>query len=179
VLVFARGAAADAARAGSCLIPHSDARNIFHAAMLLGLHRRIELDARALEFHTPAAGADFVGSDDLVAKIQVKPRLFRERHDLAPLTFSVQGGWVEFERCLATPDVMPIIRCPDCTSAFFVDRAIGLSFSWRLPLILAQQGGAHAGSKGLDAQSEDRVGSRCRLQAFHRALPHGASFAAR
>ena len=76
MLVFARGAAADAARAGLCLtIPRSDARNNFHAAMLLGLHRRIDLYVRALEFYSPAAGADFVGSDDLVAKIQVKTRL--------------------------------------------------------------------------------------------------------
>jgi large subunit ribosomal protein L1 len=58
---------------GVCKLPHGTGRTVFAKG-------EREAEARA-------AGADFVGAEDLVAKIQ--------------------GGWLEFDKAIATPDMMP------------------------------------------------------------------------
>lgn len=61
---------------GSVVLPNGTGRQVRVAVFAKG-----EKEKEALE-----AGADFTGSDDLVAKIQ--------------------GGWLEFDKAVATPDMM-------------------------------------------------------------------------
>ena len=62
---------------GVCKLPHGTGRSVRILVFAKG-----EREAEA-----KAAGADFVGAEDLVAKIQ--------------------GGWLDFDKCIATPDMMP------------------------------------------------------------------------
>jgi large subunit ribosomal protein L1 len=62
---------------GVCRLPHGTGRTV---RILVFAKGEREAEARA-------AGADFVGAEDLVAKIQ--------------------GGWLDFDKCIATPDMMP------------------------------------------------------------------------
>jgi len=56
----------------------------------LGKEVRVVVFAKGpKEAEAKAAGADFVGADDLVAKIQ--------------------GGWLDFDKCIATPDMMATV----------------------------------------------------------------------
>ena len=56
----------------------------------LGKEVRVVVFAKGpKENEAKAAGADFVGADDLVAKIQ--------------------GGWLDFDKCIATPDMMATV----------------------------------------------------------------------
>jgi large subunit ribosomal protein L1 len=61
---------------GSVVLPHGTGKSVRVLVFAKG-----EKEKEALE-----AGADFAGSDDLVAKIQ--------------------GGWLDFDKAVATPDVM-------------------------------------------------------------------------
>src|SRR5512138_2423460 len=61
---------------GSVVLPHGTGRSVKVLVFAKG-----EKGREALE-----AGADFVGSDDLVARIQ--------------------GGWLDFDKAVATPDMM-------------------------------------------------------------------------
>jgi large subunit ribosomal protein L1 len=62
---------------GTVVLPHGTGKSIRVLVFAVG--------ERATE--AEAAGADFVGADDLVQKIQ--------------------GGWLEFDAAIATPDMMP------------------------------------------------------------------------
>lgn len=61
---------------GSVLLPHGTGKRMRVVVFAKGEHADAAL----------AAGADFVGSDDLIAKIE--------------------GGWLEFDAAVATPDLM-------------------------------------------------------------------------
>lgn len=64
---------------GTVALPHGIGKNVRVAAFCKG--------DKAKE--AEAAGADFVGADDLVAKIQ--------------------GGWLDFDKAVATPDTMGLV----------------------------------------------------------------------
>ena len=64
---------------GAIALPHGLGKNVRVVVFAKGPK---ENDAKA-------AGADFVGADDLVAKIN--------------------GGWLEFDKCIATPDMMATV----------------------------------------------------------------------
>jgi len=64
---------------GSVLLPHGRGKTVRVVAFAKG-----EKEKEALE-----AGADYVGAEDLVEKIS--------------------GGWLEFDRAVATPDVMGVV----------------------------------------------------------------------
>jgi len=63
---------------GALLLPHG-----------LGKKVRVLVFAKAEQEEATKAGADYVGSEDLVSKIQ--------------------GGWLEFDRVIATPEMMPLV----------------------------------------------------------------------
>lgn len=62
---------------GVCRLPHGTGKTV---RILVFAKGEKEAEARA-------AGADFVGAEDMVAKIQ--------------------GGWLDFDKAIATPDMMP------------------------------------------------------------------------
>jgi large subunit ribosomal protein L1 len=64
---------------GNVVLPHGTGKKVRVLAFCKG----------ELEKAATAAGADFVGADELVAKIQ--------------------GGWIEFDQVIATPDMMPLV----------------------------------------------------------------------
>jgi large subunit ribosomal protein L1 len=64
---------------GAVSLPHGLGKNV----------RVIVFAKGPKEAEAKAAGADFVGADDLVEKIQ--------------------GGWLDFDKCLATPDMMATV----------------------------------------------------------------------
>lgn len=64
---------------GAIALPHGLGKNV----------RVIVFAKGPKENDAKAAGADFVGGDDLVAKIQ--------------------GGWLDFDKCIATPDMMATV----------------------------------------------------------------------
>jgi large subunit ribosomal protein L1 len=64
---------------GTCVLPHGIGKTVRVLVFAKG-----EKEKEALE-----AGADFVGSDDLVQKIQ--------------------GGWLDFDKAVATPDMMGVV----------------------------------------------------------------------
>jgi len=64
---------------GSVVLPHGSGKKVRVIAFAQG-----EKEKEATE-----AGADFVGSDDLVQKIQ--------------------GGWLDFDKAVATPDMMKVV----------------------------------------------------------------------
>lgn len=64
---------------GAIALPHGLGKNV----------RVIVFAKGPKENDAKTAGADFVGGDDLVAKIQ--------------------GGWLEFDKCIATPDMMATV----------------------------------------------------------------------
>lgn len=70
---------ADQVVRATALLPHGTGKSVRVVAFAKG-----EKEKEALE-----AGADFVGAEDLVARIQ--------------------GGWLEFDRAVATPDLMPLV----------------------------------------------------------------------
>ena len=64
---------------GAIALPHGLGKNV-----------RVVVFAKGpKEAEAKTAGADFVGADDLVAKIQ--------------------GGWLDFDKCIATPDMMATV----------------------------------------------------------------------
>ncbi|MFK8137842.1 MAG: 50S ribosomal protein L1 [Bdellovibrionales bacterium] len=64
---------------GSCALPHG-----------LGKEVKVLVFAKGpKEAEAKEAGADFVGSDEFVEKIQ--------------------GGWMDFDKAIATPDMMPVV----------------------------------------------------------------------
>ncbi|MDH5561067.1 MAG: 50S ribosomal protein L1 [Deltaproteobacteria bacterium] len=64
---------------GSCVLPHGTGKSVRVLVIARGDKVKEATDA----------GADFVGSDDMIEKIQ--------------------GGWLEFDRMIATPDMMGLI----------------------------------------------------------------------
>jgi len=64
---------------GSCILPHGTGKEVRILVFAKG-----EKVAEAID-----AGADYAGGDDLVEKIQ--------------------GGWLEFDRVIATPDMMAVV----------------------------------------------------------------------
>ena len=64
---------------GAIALPHGLGKNVKVVVFAKG----------PKEAEAKAAGADFVGADDLVAKIQ--------------------GGWLDFDKCIATPDMMATV----------------------------------------------------------------------
>jgi len=64
---------------GNVVLPHGTGKKVRVLVFAKG-----ELEKSAL-----AAGADFAGGEDLVAKIQ--------------------GGWIDFDAVIATPDMMPLV----------------------------------------------------------------------
>jgi large subunit ribosomal protein L1 len=64
---------------GSALLPHGTGKKVRVIAFARGEH----------EEAAKAAGADFVGAEDLIAKIE--------------------GGWMDFDAAVATPDLMGMV----------------------------------------------------------------------
>jgi large subunit ribosomal protein L1 len=64
---------------GAIALPHGLGKNVKVVVFAKG----------PKEAEAKAAGADFVGAEDLVAKIQ--------------------GGWLDFDKCIATPDMMATV----------------------------------------------------------------------
>ena len=70
---------ADQVVRGNVVLPHGTGQKV----RILAFAKGANVDA------AKAAGAEFVGGDDLVEKIQ--------------------GGWLDFDKVVATPDMMPVI----------------------------------------------------------------------
>lgn len=116
-----------------------------------------------------AAGADIVGADDLVEQ--------------------VQGGKIDFDRCIATPDMMPLVGrlgkvlgprglmpnpkvgtvTPD------VDQAVRSAKGGAIEFRVEKAGIVHAGVGKASFSEEQLVGNiRALVEAVHKAKPAGA-----
>ena len=144
---------------GVCNLPNGSGRTV-----------RVGVFARGAKAdEAKAAGADVVGAEDLVA--------------------SVQGGTIDFDRCIATPDMMPLVGrlgkvlgprglmpnpkvgtvTTDVTAAVKASKGGAVEFR-------AEKAGIVQGSVGKASFGEDQLAANIRafFDAVQRAKPTGA-----